>query len=292
MSTMRLSATLRFTVFILACVLATLPTFAQNKAYIEIPLWEKGLPNSNGTEQLTPNEKEGIYKPLIRVYLPAKNTATGRAVIAFPGGGYRGLAYDREGFDFAPYFNQQGIAFIVLIYRMPKGHREVPIADAEEAIRLVQQHANDWHINSKDIGIMGSSAGGHLASTIATHTSADLRPAFQILLYPVITMDSTYTHSGSRRNLLGESPTAELIDHYSNEKQVTSETPRAFIALSDDDTVVPPANGVNYYLALNQKQVPAALHIYPTGGHGWGVRENFKYHVEFLMELKQWLNSF
>jgi len=264
----------------------------QEKNYLEIPLWQNGLPNSNGTEEEVANEAKGIYKPLIRVYLPAKEKASGRAIIAYPGGGYQGLAYNHEGFDFAPYFNQQGIALIVLLYRMPKGHKEVPISDAEEAIRMVQQHATDWNINPKDIGIMGSSAGGHLVSTIATHTTATLRPAFQILLYPVITMDSTYTHMGSFKNLLGNQPSDEIVNLYSNEKQVRPESPRAFIALSDDDKVVLPANGVNYYLALNQHHVSASLHVYPSGGHGWGIKETFKYHTAFLMELKQWLESF
>lgn len=272
--------------------LTSLVLAQQEKDYLEIPLWQNGLPNSNGTEEEAANEAKGIYKPLIRVYLPAKEKATGRAVIAYPGGGYRGLAYHHEGFDFAPYFNKQGIALIVLLYRMPKGHKEVPFSDAEEAIRMVQQHAKAWNINPKDIGIMGSSAGGHLASTIATHITTSLRPAFQILLYPVITMDSTYAHMGSFKNLLGKQPSDEIVNLYSNEKQVKPETPRAFIALSDDDKVVLPANGVNYYLALNKNQVPASLHIYPSGGHGWGIKETFKYHTAFLMELKQWLESF
>lgn len=264
----------------------------QQPAYMDIPLWAAGLPNSNGTENQEPDEKKGIFKPIIRVYLPAKETATGRAVIGLPGGGYRGLAYNHEGYDFAPFFNKQGIAYIVLKYRLPFGNREVPFSDATEAFRYVKQHAGEWNINPNDIGIMGSSAGGHLAATIATHNKTAVKPAFQILLYPVITMDSTYTHKGSLRNLLGENPSADLVNQYSNEKQVTKETPRAFIALSDDDKVVPPANGVNYYLALNKANVPAALHIYPTGGHGWGIRDNFKYKEEFLMELREWLRSF
>ncbi|GAA4807389.1 hypothetical protein GCM10023231_40740 [Olivibacter ginsenosidimutans] len=283
---------LLFFCFTFSLFFSSLFTFAQQqKDYREITLWQKGLPNTNGTEE-APNEQKGIYQPTIRIYLPAKEQATGRAVIAFPGGGYHGLASDREGFDFAPYFNQQGIALIVLLYRMPFGHKEVPFSDAEESIRLVQEHAAEWNINPKDIGIMGSSAGGHLASTIATHTTEALRPAFQILLYPVITMDSTYAHKGSLHNLLGTNPSLDTIIRYSNEKQVTDVTPRAFIALSNDDTIVPPANGVNYYLALNRQHVSASLHIYPTGGHGWGIKKDFKYHQAFLLELQQWLTSF
>lgn len=259
---------------------------------LEIALWQNGLPNTNGKDSLEPNDEKRIYKPSIRVYLPEKARATGRAVIAFPGGGYNGLAYNHEGYDFAPFFTEQGIAFIVLKYRMPFGHREVPFSDAEEAIRLVKEHAGEWNIQSNNIGIMGSSAGGHLASTIATHSKPELRPAFQILLYPVITMDTVYTHRGSRNNLLGNKPSDELVSLYSNEKQVTKETPRAFIAFSDDDKVVPPINGVNYYLALHNRKVPAVLHIYPSGGHGWGIKPNFAYREEFLMSLKAWLKSF
>jgi acetyl esterase/lipase len=260
--------------------------------YIDIPLWEKGAPTSNGKEGQAPDEEKRIYKPMIRVFLPPKGTATGRAVITYPGGGYGMLAYHHEGYDFAPFFNNQGIALIVLKYRMPYGHREVPFSDAEEAMRVVKQHAAEWNIKPNDIGIMGSSAGGHLASTYATHSKPELRPAFQILLYPVITMDSTYAHMGSRKNLLGNNPSAELLKNYSNEQQVTSQTPRAFIVLSDDDKVVLPANSVNYYLALNKAGVPAALHIYPTGGHGWGINEDFQYKQEFLLELREWLRSF
>jgi acetyl esterase/lipase len=232
------------------------------------------------------------FQPSIRVYLPAKDKATGRAVVACPGGSYNGLAYNHEGYGFAPFFTDQGVAFILLKYRMPFGHREVPYADAEEALRLVKEHAKEWNIKVDDIGIMGSSAGGHLASTIATHTKPELRPAFQILLYPVITMDSTYTHRGSRRNLLGNKPSAELIAQYSNEKQVTSTTPKAFLALSDDDKVVSSANGVNYYLALKKAGVPASLHVYPSGNHGWGIKDTFKYKQAFLTELREWLQSF
>ena len=138
---------------------------------------------------------------------------------------------------------------------------------------MVRDSAGVWNLNPYDIGIMGSSAGGHLASTIATHTRPELRPDFQILFYPVITMDKSYTHMGSHDNLLGKDASGELETAFSNEKQVTKETPRAFIAYSDDDKTVPPANGVNYYLSLHKNHVPAVLHIYASGGHGWGIRE-------------------
>lgn len=233
-----------------------------------------------------------IEQPSLRVFLPAPELATGRAVVACPGGGYSGLAVNHEGYDWAPYFNKQGIALIVLKYRMPKGDRTLPISDAEAAMKMVRDSADVWNLNPNDIGIMGSSAGGHLASTIATHAPEALRPNFQILFYPVITMDKSFTHMGSHDNLLGKDASADLETEFSNEKQVTKETPRAFIVYSDDDKVVPPANGVNYYLALNKKGVPSVLHIYPTGGHGWGIREDFLYKSEMQNELTSWLRSF
>lgn len=233
-----------------------------------------------------------IEQPSLRVFLPAPELATGRAVVACPGGGYGGLAVDHEGYDWAPYFNKQGIALIVLKYRMPKGDRSLPISDAEAAMKMVRDSADVWDLNPNDIGIMGSSAGGHLASTIATHATPELRPDFQILFYPVITMDKSYTHMGSHDNFLGKDASVELENEFSNEKQVTKETPRAFIVYSDDDRGVPPANGVNYYLALNKKGVPSVLHIYPSGGHGWGIREDFMYKNEMQNELTSWLNSF
>lgn len=233
-----------------------------------------------------------IEQPSLRVFLPAPELATGRAVVACPGGGYSGLAVNHEGYDWAPYFNKQGIALIVLKYRMPKGDRTLPISDAEAAMKMVRDSADVWNLNPNDIGIMGSSAGGHLASTIATHAPEALRPNFQILFYPVITMDKSFTHMGSHDNLLGKDASADLEKEFSNEKQVTKETPRAFIVYSDDDKVVPPANGVNYYLALNKKGVLSVLHIYPTGGHGWGIREDFLYKSEMQNELTSWLRSF
>lgn len=228
----------------------------------------------------------------MRVFLPDSAKATGRAVVAMPGGGYAKRAMQHEGYDWAPFFNDRGIALIVVSYRLPAGDRTLPISDAETAIRTVRDHAGEWHINPNDVGIMGSSAGGHLASTIATHATGQARPDFQILFYPVITMDAAYTHAGSRKNLLGKNPPESLVNEFSNEKQVTPDTPRAFIVFSDDDPTVPTTNGINYYAALKRNNVPASLHIYPSGGHGWGFRPNFRYHAEMRSDLSAWLNSF
>ena len=193
-----------------------------------------------------------------------------------PGGGYTNLAYQHEGYDWVPYFNGQGVGLAVLKYRMPKGvNKDVPISDAEEAMRLIRENASEWGVNPNDVGIMGFSAGGHLASTIATHAPIELRPNFQVLMYPVITMDDKYTHKGSKKSLLGDNPPVELVELYSNDKQIDDNTPRAFIAFSNDDGAVSPINGINYYTALHNNNVPAALYIYPTGGHGWGIRDSF-----------------
>lgn len=233
-----------------------------------------------------------IGSPVMRVYLPDSAKATGRAVVALPGGGYSHLAMNHEGYDWAPFFNDLGIAYAVVTYTMPKGDRSLPIADAENAVRLMRDSAAVWHLDPAQIGIMGSSAGGHLASTVATHAPAAARPDFQILFYPVITMDKSYTHRGSHDNLLGKDASEALETEFSNEKQVTAETPRAFLILSSDDHTVPPANSVNYYTALIANGIPAALHIYPTGGHGWGHRDTFRYHDQVLDELAAWLRSF
>lgn len=278
---------------IVFAVVYTNKTSAQStEKQFDVDLWENGLPNTNGIDHEPFDDNKYNYKPSIRVFLPPKDVTTGRAVIACPGGAYLGLAYGHEGYEWAPYFNRQGIALIVLKYRMPRGNREVPFSDAEEAIKLVKENASEWNINPDNVGIMGSSAGGHLASTIATHIKGSLKPAFQILFYPVITMDKTFTHMGSHDNLLGKDASPQLEELYSNEKQVTGDTPRAFIVFSDDDDGVPSINGVYYYLALKENKVPASLHIYPSGGHGWGCKTDFKYNKEMLSELTAWLSSF
>ena len=246
-------------------------------------LWPKGAPNSN--ENPTDTAK-------VTVFLPDEKKNTGRAIVICPGGGYTHLAMRHEGTDWASFFNSQGITAVVLKYRMPRGNYDVPVSDAEEAVKLVRRNAKTWKVDPQQVGIMGFSAGGHLASTVATHAKGDAKPDFQILFYPVITMDPAYTHRGSHDNLLGKSPKKKLEREYSNEQQVTRVTPRAFIALSDDDHAVLPSNGVNYYLECLRHDVPATMHVYPSGGHGWGYRDSFAYHIEMLLELKAWLQSF
>ena len=261
--------------------LAAATTYAQKNQ--EIVLWPNGAPTSNGVDTDTAK----VY-----VSLPDAKRATGRCIVICPGGGYSHLAMNHEGHDWAPFFNNMGIATVVLKYRMPHGVCQVPLEDAEEAMRLVRRNAKQWNINPDQVGIMGSSAGGHLASTLATRSKGDASANFQILFYPVITMDPSFTHLGSHDNLLGKDAKKKLEREYSNDQQVTRVTPRAFIVLSDNDHAVLPVNGVNYYFECYRHDVPASLHVYPTGGHGWGIRTSFAFHVEMMQELRTWLNSF
>ena len=218
---------------------------------------------------------------------PAKKP-NGQAIVACPGGGYAGIATTHEGHDMAAWFNTQGITYAVLHYRMPYGKHEIPLSDAHQAIRYMRKNGEKWGI--KQLGIMGSSAGGHLASTAATHFDAETRPDFQILFYPVVTM-TDYTHQGSKDNLLGKNPSEELVKLYSNELQVTEQTPPAFIMHSSNDDAVPVLNSINYYLALCKHGVWSSMHLYPIGGHGWGYNESFPYKAQWKDELEKWLRE-
>lgn len=261
---------------------------------VELPLWPNGAPNNNELTNSGQNRNNewvsDVTTPTLTVY-PASHP-NGMAIIMCPGGGYGGLAMKHEGHDMAPWFNTQGITYAVLKYRMPNGHHEVPLSDAEQAIRMVREHAAEWGVNPQRVGIMGASAGGHLAASLATLYSSDkTRPDFQILFYPVISMQKGVTHGGSRKNLIGENPSQELEQKYSLERQVSPRTPQAFIMLSSDDDAVPPINGIGYFLALRDHKVPASLHAYPTGGHGWGFRDNFTYKRQWTEELEKWLRE-
>lgn len=267
--------------FVTLCMLC-LATTGMAQRVFDLNVWE-GEPQEKSSN---PNDTAKI-----RVFLPDAKIATGRAVVICPGGGYEYLAIEKEGYEWASFFNNMGIAAIVLKYRMPHGEKNVPISDAEEAMRIVRRNASAWEINYNDVGIVGFSAGGHLASIISTKSKGDAKPNFQILFYPVITMQSGYTHQGSHDNLLGKNASKKDEREYSSDLQVTRETPRAWIALSDDDRTVTPANGANYYIELYRRDVPAALHIFSDGGHGWGRRDSFKYKIEMELNLKAWLNN-
>ncbi len=274
-------------IFKLMMTLLFVTTAAMAQKGMKMDLWPQGATYMSSDQE---------DKAELTIYLPDAKKATGRAVVCCPGGGYTHLAMDHEGHQWATFFNNQGIALIVLKYRMPHGNPMIPISDAEQAMKTVRQNAVNWHIDRNNIGIMGFSAGGHLASTIATHSKGEAAPDFQILFYPVITMDLSFTHKGSHDNLLGtdhsKKELKKLEFEYSNDLQVNRTTSRCFLALSDDDKAVPAANGFNYYQQLYKHDVPASIHIYPTGGHGWGYRESFAYHYQMIFELKGWLQSF
>lgn len=268
-------------------------------AQITIRLWEGNPPTDNGLSEqeiAADGRISGVSVPEMVVYLPDQDINKKIAVIICPGGGYARLAIDHEGHQFARWLQSQGIAGIVLKYRMPNQHKGVPLEDFHQAMRYVRSKAVEWNIvdanmDSK-VGVAGFSAGGHLASTASTHySSSELRPDFSILFYPVITMGQ-YTHEGSRNNLLGSDRTANDILYYSNETHIDEQTPPAILLLSDDDKSVSSMNSVMYYKSLKEKDVPASMYIFPEGGHGWGMRSDFKYHNQMLSLLKNWLEKF
>jgi acetyl esterase/lipase len=248
---------------------------ADEKHKIEL-LWPAGAPGSVGTEERD--------KPSLTIYLPPADKANGTTVVVCPGGGYGGLAIGHEGKDPAEWLNRHGIAAFVLRYRLgPRYHHPAPMQDAQRAMRLVRCRAKEWNLDPKRIGIWGFSAGGHLASTVATHfddgkPDADdpiervsCRPDFAILCYPVITLRPPFTHGGSRRNLLGDNPDEALVASLCNDEQVTEKTPPTFLFHTNEDRAVPPENSILFYQALRKKKVPAELHIYEKGVHGVGL---------------------
>lgn len=220
------------------------------------------------------------------MYVYPAASPCGVAIVGCPGGGYAHHAMGREGHDFAPWLNDMGIDYAVVKYRTPQGRHNVPADDIRKAI---------CHMRRSDatVGVMGFSAGGHLASTVATHIADSCsRPDFQILFYPVITMDSTLTHQGTRQNLIGASATPEMAALYSNELHVCALTPEAIIFHCTDDEVVPIQNAELYHSALLNAGIDSQLHTYPTGGHGWGFRETFQFKPQWTAALRQWLQRF
>jgi len=233
-----------------------------------------------------------ISEPRMLAFPADKAIANGAAVLICPGGGYSGVSQIKEGSEFAKWFNNLGISAFVLYYRMPNGHHAIPLKDTQTAFSIIRSRAKEWKIKKNKIGIMGFSAGGHLASTFGTHfkTKAE-RPAFMLLGYPVVTMDSSYTHKGSRNNLLGKKPIDELVQLYSNELQVTKKTPPTFIVHAKDDKTVPIANSINLKNALDSNKVPSKLVIYEVGSHGFGMRKRGIPADNWPEELKAWLKE-
>ncbi|MBQ8969261.1 MAG: alpha/beta hydrolase [Bacteroidaceae bacterium] len=227
----------------------------------------------------------------MRLFTAPEDVANGSAIVITPGGGYQYIAGGTEGADWAPMLNELGYTVAVLSYNLPKGQADVPLKDGRAALKYLRDNAADFGLHPDRIGVMGFSAGGHVASTVATHTTGDECPAFQILFYPVITMDASYTHAGSRQNLLGSNPTQVMVDLYSNEKQVTSETPRAYLCWGENDGTVPSANSRNYVKALQEANVP--VHTLPlnVANHGFGFKTDFAYHNQIVADLTNWLQE-
>jgi acetyl esterase/lipase len=276
--------------FLIATMMFFNKTNAQDKT---VNVWKGEIPGS--IKCATYKEKldttgnwsrlSNVSNPRMDVYLAPADKSTGTAVIICPGGAYGRLATGHEGIQVAKWFNSLGISAFVLKYRLPsdsimKDKTIGPLQDAQEAMRLVRRNAKDWKINPNKIGIMGFSAGGHLASTLSTHyndkvyapsDTTSARPDFSILIYPVISMDKAITHQGSKDNLLGLNPSADLVAKYSNELQVNGQTPPAFLVHAFDDGAVPVENSINYTLAMKKFKVPCELHLYESGGHGFGL---------------------
>lgn len=239
-------------------------------------LWPDGAPGATAAGL--------VHEPTLTVYLPEKARATGAAIVVCPGGGYGTLALDHEGEQIAQWLNDEGIAAFVLQYRhAPDYGHPIPITDSQRAVRTVRAGAANWGLSPDKIGILGFSAGGHLAAStgvLADGPQPDAadpidrvsaRPDFMILMYPVITMQDDFTHKGSRKNLLGENPDPDLVERYSLERQVSAETPPAFLVHTTEDTVVPVENNIQLYLALKNHGVPVELHVYEKGRHGLGL---------------------
>jgi acetyl esterase/lipase len=278
-----------------------------------LPLYSGAIPNSRPVKNEEKSEIttdthvlviSHISKPELSIFLPAADKANGTAVVICPGGGYGVVAAGHEGSDVAKKLNEMGIAAFVLKYRIPTDESMVdkeigPLQDAQRAIQLVRQNAKKWHVDPTRVGIMGFSAGGHLAATAGTHFkksmienigNINLRPDFMVLIYPVISFTDSIGHIGSRDNLLGKNPTAEKIVEYSNELQVTEKTPPAFLVHAGDDDEVKVQNALYFYEALQRNNIPAELHIYPKGGHGFGMN-NSTTKDKWMNLLKYWLQS-
>ena len=259
------------------------------KAQDTLALYNGKIPNSKQGKlaplpgKLSSGMVYRVVRPSLEIYLPEAGTANGTAVLVCPGGSYKVLTYNGEGVSTAKAFAKRGITAFVLKYRLPDDSMMVdktigPLQDAQQAMKLIRENAAKWNLNISKIGVAGFSAGGHLASTLATHYSqpvienankTSLRPDFVILVYPVISMKDSLTHADSRRNLLGNKPSKQLIDLYSNELQVTADTPPTYLTHAGDDRLVDVDNSIAYYEKLRHLRVPAEMHLFPKGGHGF-----------------------
>ena len=283
-------------IFSLVAVL-TLASASAGQRPFTVRLYPDGPAQSNGLSGDAVVSERGyitnISDPTVTVYLPDKKSATGQIVVICPGGGYRFVSSFNEGRDVAAWMTERGIAAVELHYRLPNEHHDVPLTDALAAIEYAKKNAADWGLDADKVGIIGFSAGGHLAACASTLFTETSRPAFSILIYPVITFDERYNHKGTRYNLIGKDYNAELVERYSTEKQVSASTPPTFIALCTDDRTVNPRNSTMYYEALVAHGVSAEMHIYPKGGHGWGFDPSrlSDYRSELDASLSRWLGE-
>ena len=293
---------------IFAILLLMTSAILANAQEKQMPLYPKGVPNSKATPAayVEKNDKGWVTMvsiPTITSYFPGPGRANGTAIVIFPGGGYAGLSMENEGSSVARAFNAIGITAFVVKYRLPSDEIMIdktigPLQDAQQAVLVVRQHAHDFKIDPNKIGIIGFSAGGHLASTEGTHFSKILvdnpaglsaRPDFMILLYPVISFGEM-AHVGSREALLGKNPSSELLNLYSNEKQITADTPPTLLVHAGDDTVVPVQNSVMFYEGLLNAKIKAEIHIFQDGGHGFGLN-NPKSKDKWIDWAKNWLTE-
>ncbi len=275
---------LSFILFLLA-----FSAYAQRPT-LQINLWEGTKPPTENELSVPENNRGAVTgpvsEPTLTVYVPQK--PCGLAVIAFPGGSYQELWVGPEGYDMAEWYLSQGLTYAVLKYRMPNGHPTVPLEDVHQAMKFMRSHAREWGFTQ--LGVQGCSAGGHLAASAATHWVDEVtRPDFQILFYPVISMNPEITHRVSRESLIGKNPSEENVQLYSCEKQVNDQTPPAFIMHRADDTVVPLRNSLDYCQALVNHHVPVSMHVYPTGGHGGCFSDASIYKQRLWLELELWL---
>ncbi len=259
------------------------------------PLWPRAAPGALGAKDAD--------VPTLTRFLPPADKATGAAVVVCPGGGYRGLAISYEGMDVGAWMAKRGVAGFVLKYRVAPYKHPVPLEDAQRALRTVRARAREWNVDPRRVGIMGFSAGGHLASTAATHFDdgdpkaddpidrAGCRPDFCILAYPVITLKPPYAHMGSRYNLLGKNADEKLVESLCNDEQVTNKTPPTFLFHTGDDNAVPVQNSVLFFEALRKAKVPAELHIYEHGRHGVGLATNMPELSSWPDQLEAWMKT-
>ena len=289
----------------MAIIAATVFSVSAQKSITNVPCnadkvvkwWDnKKAPHSNEETKDEERNKVGNFyhtsQTEFYLYIADKATATGQAVVICPGGGYRAVCIEREGFKLAEYFKSIGVTALVLKYRLPNyGHKEVPLEDAQAALAYLRKNAKKLGFDPAKVGIAGSSAGGHLAAYTSTFTPDAEKPAFAVLFYPVISGESCMTHQGTFEQLLGKNHAPYLRERYSLNNRVTPSTPPTILLLSNNDLTVPPISSILYYKALKHYGVKAAMHVYPEGGHGWVGRKDFRYEKDWQRHLKQWLDE-